>query len=260
MIEYVSSIWRIRHFWLALVRNDLRNRYRRSVLGVGWSLLHPIAMTAILCFVFVRVFHADVRTYAPFLLTGLVTWDFLVAAMSGGCQCFFSAESYIRQHRAPLAIYPLRVVLGAGIHFLLGMAIVLILVWAVNGPGNLAALPSLVPSLILLFVLAWALAVCMGVLNVMFQDWQHLLEIIIQIMFYATPIIYPAELFRQRNLGVLVSLNPLGAILDLIRQPILDGCAPSWGIVAAAAIGTAVITLVATLVLWRFERRLIFFL
>src|SRR5262245_1175215 len=112
MIAYLSEIWGCRYFWLSLVKNDLRTRYRRSILGLGWSLVRPIAMTVILCAVFRRLFHRDdVWSYAPFLLSGLAVWDYVVTATKQGCHSFFQGESYIRQHPAPIAIYPLRTVL-----------------------------------------------------------------------------------------------------------------------------------------------------
>ena len=79
MIGYLARIWRLRYFWTSLVRIDLRNRYRRSVLGIGWSLLHPILMTAVLCAVFCPLFSVDYRQFAPFLLAGLAFWNFLVS-------------------------------------------------------------------------------------------------------------------------------------------------------------------------------------
>ena len=97
-----------------------------------------------------------------------------MAVVMQGCQCFFQGESYIRQHPAPLAIYPLRTTLGAGFHFLLGLVIAVVFVWMrARASGNLPALLSLVPTLALLFLVGWSLAVCMGVANVMFQDSQH---------------------------------------------------------------------------------------
>ena len=61
MTDYVRDVWRLRYFWMSLVRNDLRSRYRRSLLGIGWSLLHPIAMAAVLCTVFSQVFHVEIK-------------------------------------------------------------------------------------------------------------------------------------------------------------------------------------------------------
>jgi lipopolysaccharide transport system permease protein len=259
---YLSNIWRLRYFWMALVRNDLRNRYRRSIIGIGWSLLQPIAMTVILCVVFSRVFGQDLRTFAPRVLSGLTFWGFITVAVTHGCQCFFNGESYIRQHPAPLAIYPLRTTLGAGFHFLLGLGIAVVYVWCVTeiGLGNLPALLYLVPTLALLFVIGWSLGVCMGLANVMFQDSQHLIDVALQIAFYGTPIIYPASMLRDRGLGWVVDWNPLANLLEMIQQPLLHGQLPScWAM--NMSIATALVAVgVASLALLRFEKRLIFYL
>ena len=89
MTAYVTELWRLRHFWMALVQNDLRNRYRRSLLGLGWSLLQPIAMTVVLCTVFAGVFGVTLKEYAPYLLSGLTFWGFISTAAISGCQSFF---------------------------------------------------------------------------------------------------------------------------------------------------------------------------
>ena len=260
MSDYFPRIWRLRYFWLALVRADLRNRYRRSIIGIGWSLLQPIAMTVVLCVVFSNLFKAELRTYAPYLLSGLTFWGFLMAVVMQGCQCFFQAESYIRQQPTPLAIFPLRTTLGAGFHFLLGLAIVMVFVWYVNGFGNLPALLSLVPTLVLLFVVGWSLAICMGVANVLFQDSQHLIEVAMQVLFYATPIMYYPEQLHDPRLERIIRMTPLTALLELIRQPMLYGHFPSLRTVGIATLSGLAAVAVAGAVLTRFERRIIFYL
>src|SRR5713101_250064 len=177
MGKYLASIWQCRYFWLSLVKMDLRTRYRRSVLGLGWSLLHPISMTIILCTVFGQIFHLPVATYGPYLMAGLACWNFIMGSALGGCQCLFQGESYIRQHPAPLAIYPLRTALGGAIHFCLALMVVVTLSWILNGFGNLRALISLVPAIGLLLIMAWSIAVLASFANVYFQDTQHLTEV-----------------------------------------------------------------------------------
>jgi lipopolysaccharide transport system permease protein len=258
---YFSEIWRLRYFWMALVRIDLRRRYRRSVLGMGWSLLHPIAMTIVLCVVFGGLLNESRRDYAPFLLSGLTFWAFVTGAVTQGCHCFLQGESYIRQQPAPLAIYPLRTVLGAGFHFILGFGIALAFVWWIHGFGNLPALLTLVPTFALLFVFGWSVAVCTGVANVIFQDSQHLIEIAMQIGFYATPIMYrPDMLMGRRLVSWFIRVNPFAAFLELIRRPLLDGELPSGWAVGLAALATAVAIAAAALALKRFEKRMIFYL
>ena len=130
MTGYFRAIWQCRYFWLSLVKMDLRTRYRRSLLGIGWSLLNPIAMTAIFCVVFSQAFGGgDVGRYGAYVLAGLSCWQFLTASCLQGCQCFYRGESYIRQYPAPLAIYPLRIALGCMLHFVLALVVCALVLW-----------------------------------------------------------------------------------------------------------------------------------
>ncbi|HWB10469.1 MAG TPA: ABC transporter permease [Pirellulales bacterium] len=257
---YTAEIWRCRYFWLSLVRKDLRTRYRRSVLGLGWSLLHPIAMTTIICIVFHKFFNYPLESYGPFLLSGLTTWGYLSTTITQGCESFYNGESYIRQYPAPLAIYPLRTVLGAAFHFGLALIVVLVLTWWCNGFGNLPALTALIPGLAIFVVLGWSLAVIAGFAHVRFSDMKHLLEIGLQIMFYATPIFIPPEQLKERGLGCLVDYNPAAILLDLIRQPVLNGNFPTARAWIAVTVITALAFGLASLMLVRLQRRLIFYL
>lgn len=260
MLNYLGSIWKCRYFWTSLVKMDLRTRYRRSILGMGWSLLHPIAMTTILCIVFHKIFHLNVREYAPFLLVGLSCWNYIHTVTIMGCQCLYMGESYIRQYPAPLAIYPLRTALGAIIHFLLAMTVVLALTWYINGFTNLPYLVSLVPTLLLLFIFGWSLALLAGFANVYFQDTQHLSDIAFQILFYATPVIYPASRLRENHLAWLVEYNPLVSFLELLRVPILESRMPPASAFAVASVLTLLTVTTAGVTLARLQRRLIFHL
>jgi ABC-type polysaccharide/polyol phosphate export permease len=260
MVGYLANIWRLRYFWSSLVRIDLRNRYRRSVLGIGWSLLHPILMTTVLCAVFCPLLGADYRTFAPYLLAGLAFWNFLVSTASQGCHCFIQGESYIRQQAAPLAIYPLRTVLGTAIHGLAALSVVLTFTWVVQGFSSVPALLSLIPTLGLMLLLGWSKAACCGMLNVVFQDTQHLIEVLFQILFYLTPVMYPAKMLAERKMEWLVKWNPLASFLELIRAPILEGHLPSPHAFGVTLGVVTIMVVIAGSVLARLERRLVFYL
>jgi ABC-type polysaccharide/polyol phosphate export permease len=260
VVAYFGEVWRIRHFWMALVRSDLRSRYRRSLLGLGWSLLQPIAMTVVLCTVYAQLFHQSLTEFAPNVLCGFTFWNFISAVTNQGCQSFFQGEADIRQHHAPLAIYPLRTVLGANYHFAMGMLVCVVLTWALKGFGNLPALSSLIPGMLLLFVFGWALAVCTGILNVLFQDAQHLLEIVLQITFYLTPILYPGKIWSERGLGWVLYANPFTSMLELVRQPLVDGQWPEPFMIGISALSACIAMLLAALLLRNWEKNLIFHL
>ena len=260
MGNYLCAVWRCRYFWLSLVKMDLRTRYRGSVLGMGWSLLQPIAMTTILCTVFHKLFKTDIRDYALFLISGLICWNFIVSVTVQGCQALFSAETYIRQYPAPMCIYPLRTTLGAAFHLCVALVVVVGLSWLCNGFANIAALPALVPALALVILFGWGMAMLAAMANVFFQDTQHLTEIGFQILFYATPILYPANMLREHHLSWVNDYNPVVLFLRLFREPIVEGHIPSLTTYAAAALAVLLTLGAAAFGLARVERRIVFHL
>ncbi len=260
MVSYLGAVWRCRYFWMMLVKMDLRTRYRRSVLGLGWSLLHPIALTIVICTMFSTILGMDWREYGPFLLAGISYWNYVVTTTTVGCQSLFMGESYIRQHPAPLAIYPLRTTLGGIIHFLLALAVVIPTASLLSPTGweNPWTLLTLLPTLVLLFILGWSLAVLAGFANVYFQDTQHLTEVGFQILFYATPIIYQRDQLEKNGLGWLAQYNPFAAFLELVRLPILKGQVPALETFEFAALTVLVTGVAACFTLAKLQRRLIF--
>ncbi len=264
MISYCQSIWRFRHFWLSLVKLDLRTRYRRSVLGIGWSLLHPVCMTAILCIVFHKLFHLSLVDYAPHVLAGLAVWQYVLTCSLQGCQAFFHGEHYIRQTPMPLAIFPLRTTLAASFHFLvaLGLVIALLAILALGGwrPWNPSTVLFALPGLVMLFFLCWSLAIIFGTLTVFFHDVQHLSEVGFQMLFYATPIMYQSALLESHGLDWLLRVNPVVAMLKLVRDPLLDGSLPSMATYAQGLLLIALAGAWACAFLARIQKRLIFHL
>jgi ABC-type polysaccharide/polyol phosphate export permease len=262
MTTYLASVWQFRHFWLSLVRMDLRTRYRRSLLGVGWSLLQPLAMTAIFCVVFQQIFKADGQEYIPNVLTGMVCWNFVVACGVTGCHCFLLGEAYIRQAPLPLALYPLRTSLGALFHVSIGLVVVILFCCFFGGFPGVVPLLSLIPTLVLLFIFGWAMATLSGTFNVFFQDTQHLAEVGFQILFYLTPVIYMLKDVEAKMewFAWVPRWNPVTGFLALVRAPLIDHRLPTIGEYAYAAVIAAALAAAAAAVLGRMQKRLIFYL
>jgi ABC-type polysaccharide/polyol phosphate export permease len=272
-ITYLIAIWEYRYFWLCLVKAELQRRYRRSALGLGWSLLQPIAMTLVLAVVYRRLFHLSVWTFAPMLLSGLAFWNFINGCVLQGCSALLTSESYIRQQYAPMAIFSLRTVLTLGFHSVVSLGVALVCVWLVRGlvfvgflppelaeatrPGVLVLL-ALIPTLVLLFLFGWAVALVMSFTHVYFPDTQHLAEVGLQVLMFLTPIMYPPKLLQDNHLGFLLEWSPLAVLLQLIRDPILHGVLPPLHLYANAILLVGLFLALAGWVVARFEHRLIF--
>lgn len=239
---------------------DLRSKYRGSTLGMGWSLLQPIAMTTVFCGVSATLFHQDVARFAPYVMTGLTLWGYFSHCSSMGCLIFHQAEAYIRQHPAPMAIYPIRLVLGNTFHMLIALCMAITLSTYGTGFAGVLPLLSLIPSLALIMVMGWSLACLLGILNVYFRDVKHMSEVGLQIMMYLTPIWYPEHLLRAKGLAWLVNANPVVPFLTLVRVPLLEHRVPTLEMYGVATLVAGFMFLLAAINLRQRESRLIFFL
>ena len=257
-VGYVGSVWDYRHFWWSLVHIDLRNRYKRSVLGIGWSLLQPIAMTAVYCYCFHAIFNIELAEYVPFLMTGMAFWGLFSASATEGCQAFYQAQGFIKAERIPLAVYPLRVALGMTLHFAITLVVAVATAAVFKGFDRVLPLLTLVPTVTLLIVFSWSVATLMAFAAVHFPDVPHLATVGLQILFYLTPVMYPPSIINSRGLGDVLRYNPLGYFMHLLRDPIINDAFPS---VWEFAIAGGLTTCVAALALWiikRCEKNLIF--
>lgn len=259
--DYFRTIWSLRFFWFSLVYNDIRSRYRRSILGVGWSLLRPMGMTAIFCLVFGTIFNRNIYEYAPYVLLGMTVWQFITESLNQGCHCFTIGSSYIRQQKIPHAIFPLRTVLGAGFHFLVALSLGILVTAFLHGIPNPALLLFIPVALILLAILGWSLAIIAGVSQTYFPDTSHLLEIGLQITFYLTPIMYSFDDFPNRaRLTAVMAYNPINSILELFRRPLMKGELPPVENLLISLGFVALTTTIAWLLLRRQEKTLVFWL
>jgi lipopolysaccharide transport system permease protein len=258
-VGYLQAVWKCRFFWMSLVRMDLRTRYRGSFLGIGWSLLNPIVMTTILCTVVTTIAKQEPLAYAPFLFAGLTFWYYVLGVTQQGCQCFRLGESYIRQFPAPMAIYPLRTVLGCATHYCLALLLVIVLTAVTRGIQPLALL-GLIPALFLLLIMGWSVGVLVGLLNVRFRDTAHIMDLILQVTFYATPVLYPPEMLQGSRLGLLLHVNPVMPFLQMVREPLMAGHLTPLSVYASALVIAVAFAGAATTALHYQERRLIFHL
>lgn len=269
MLAHLKAVWTFRYFWMSLVRMDLRSRYRRSFLGIGWSVLHPIAMSGVFCLVFSQIldiksadwapygYPAAWRGYAAFLLTGLAVWEFIRNSTAMGCQALLANEAYIRQCPLPYGIYPLRTVMGTGIHFVISMTVVLVLVSILKGsPSVLGLLWAVLPAMVMLFFFCWALATLTAFATVFFHDTAHLVEVGSQLFFFLTPLMYTRKQMGQ--LSFLADINPVNLFLELIRTPIVYGATAEPAVyLQGAALTAAAVGLAAGTIGW-LQKKVIF--
>ena len=245
--------WRL---WTTLGWNDIRQKYRRSMIGPFWITISMAIFILILGIVYSRIFHVGVSEYLPFLTVGYITWGFISQTTIESCTAFLEGERIIKQIRLPYAVYVLRVVCRNFIIFLHN-AVVFVpvaIIFSVN-PGLHGLM--VVPGLALLCLnLSWV-ALSLSILNSRFRDLQQIVTTFVQIMLFVTPIMWPLSTLGDSI--YIAEINPLYHLIDIVRSPLL-GQTPeisSWLVAIALMFpGSAV----SMWLLRRASRRLVFWI
>jgi lipopolysaccharide transport system permease protein len=243
-----------------LAFSDLRGKWRRSFLGMAWSVVQPLSMTLLLAFVFSSIFHQHITLYAPYILSGMIVWDFFTVTLVGGSLSFVQSDAYIKQCLHPLAIYTLRTTLTN--LMVLMMASLALIAWV------LAVLPQNFGfcwfGALLIYplaaMIAWPLATCLAYFGARFRDLPHALALVMQAMWFVSPIYFEPSLFRNGGLGALVDYNPIYHLLEIVRAPLLRGQWPSLTNIGVCLLTAFIFALLAVAIGRRSERKVIFYL
>jgi ABC-2 type transport system permease protein len=212
--------------WLISV-TEFRRTYFGTVLGYLWSLIRPLALFGILLFVFTNVFHAGatkVEHYPVMLLLGIVLFTFFQEATSAGVQSVVAQEGVVRKTQFPRLVIPLTSVLTSFFNFGLNMVIVVVFVFAfgISPQWTWFLFPVAVAAL---FVFTAAISMALSVLFVRFRDVAIIWIVAAQVLFYATPILYPVTAFTQganhNTKEHLLMISPLAVIFEQVRVWVL---------------------------------------
>lgn len=240
--------------------SDLRTRFRRSFLGIFWAVIQPLGMTILISIIFSKLFHQDIAEYAPYILSGIIVWEYISGSLIGGSVSFLQADAYIKQTRHPLAIYTLRNVITGLIIMAIGS--IALFAWVLvslthNFGWSWLAVPTALP---LLLLCVWPLATIMAYIGVRFRDLPSALALILQAAWFVSPVYFKDSMFRSGGLQGLVDYNPIYHLLQIVRAPLLQGEWPTFENYAWALMTAVVCLLVAVLIGVRAEKRVIFYL
>lgn len=204
-----------------LVASDFKMRYQGSVLGYLWSLLRPLMLFGVLYVVFTKVVRvgADVPYYSVYLLLGIVAWTFFIEATVSGMNAITGRGDLIRKVNVPKYTIVVATTLSAFVNFALNMAVVAFFMVVNQVPLRLNILWA-IPLIGELVVLALGVSFLLAALFVRFRDISHIWDVILQILFYAVPIIYPLTLPPQR-IREIISFNPATQILQDLRSVVV---------------------------------------
>lgn len=225
--------WRL---WSLLGWLEIRQRYARSKIGPFWLTISMGVLVGMMGVVYGGLFGQKISQYLPMVAIGLVIWGLFSGTVSEGCNAYIASANYIRQVATPRLVYMLQVSWRNLVIFAHNFCIVLA-VLLIFGVHNWSTLPLFLPGLVLFVLNATWIAVLTGLLAARFRDLPQIVNALLQVAFYVTPILFHGDMLSGRHRWI-VEFNPLAYLIDVVRQPLLGSVPPSrtWILVGAMTV------------------------
>jgi ABC-2 type transport system permease protein/lipopolysaccharide transport system permease protein len=217
-----------------LVHRDLTVRYKRSVFGFLWTMLHPLLLMAIFTVVFSHLFRRETPHYETYFLSAFIAWNFFAQTVTNSMASVAWNGPLMKRVRVPRSIFTLSAVLSGLVNLFLSMAALAVIMLIVRAP----LFPSLlfVPvSLLIVGIFTFGISLALTALSVFFADVREMVQAGLPALLYMTPVIYPVSIVPI-SFRWIVERNPLTYLIEIVRAPIYDGHLPSMRRLAVASV------------------------
>jgi lipopolysaccharide transport system permease protein len=242
-----------------LAYQDIRLRYRRSVLGPFWLTISMAITVYSMGFLYAHLFHIELQKYYPFLVTGMLSWSLISTLIFEYTDGLTTVDAFIKQIKLPYTLYIHRIACRNFIiffHNILVMIPILIL-FHQFAKVNLNTL-LLIPSLILIYFNSLTYGIILSILGARFRDISQVIKSLVQVIFFVTPIMWTPETLSANN-QYFVNLNPFYAFTEILRSPLL-GRIPTIRSVSLCFLVTIVGLVISLRLFIRFRHRIIYWL
>lgn len=254
--------------WAHLGWQDIKQRYRRSVIGPFWITIATGVMALGLGILYSALFHMKIETFLPYITTGFIVWNFILACITEGAETFIANEGMIKQMTAPLTVYVLRTVwrqvLMLAHNLIIYVIVLLVSIGTLGSPYHMSEDNSgplhpglgfgmllVIPGFILLVVSGVWVSLLFGIISTRFRDIPQVINSLVQLVFYMTPIVWSPDVLGERGRSIghtAVQFNPLYHYVQVVRGPLLGQQVGWWSWVIVVALtglgwGTALLVM-----------------
>lgn len=239
-VEELLDIIRYRDLIYQLIRRDIVARYKRSILGILWTMLQPLGIMIVLTLVFSSLF-GGASDYPSYLLSGLIAWTFFAQTTTESIHQSVWGGALMRRINVPYTVFPVSSVGTGVVNLILSLVPLFLILLITQKPITWAVLFLPIP-LVLLTAFALGVGLMLSSLAVRFPDISQMYQIIVQAWMYLTPIMYPETIIPESYRHWVLRLNPMYYLIKMFRTPIYEGTLPSLETVLIGA-GISLLTL-----------------
>ena len=222
-----KELFQYRELLKTNIKKEIRGKYKGSFLGVLWSFLNPLLMVVVYAIVFPYIMRVKVPNYLQFLIVAVIPWNFFTTCITTGSNCVWINGGIIKKVYFPRAILPISVVAAGVINFLIS-CIIILLFTIFGGVGVSIHLLWLPVITIIQSAFTLGLLFILSAINVYVRDVEYIVGFFLNLLFYATPILYTADMFPERARWILY-LNPMTHLVDAYRQIFYHHANPNIG-------------------------------
>ena len=249
MHKYIKGFFKYRFLLWELVKKGIKLKYRRSYLGIVWSLIEPILTTIVLVMVFGTLFNHKEATFPLYIICGRLLYSFFSSGTKQAQSSIRRNASMIKKVYVPKYLYPLSDVLYNYLIFLISL-IVLILVAIYTRTAPTLLIWQCIPALILVLLLTIGLGMFLSTAHVFFRDTEYLWNVFLMLIMYMSAIFYYPDRLLASGYAWLLKYNPLFCIIDIFRGGMLGYMSDTWNFVYAGVFSILSV-IIGTYVFWK---------
>jgi lipopolysaccharide transport system permease protein len=240
--------------WL-LIKKETTLQYKRTILGIFWSLLNPLLLALVLYIAFIGILKIQKKEFPLFLLTALFPWTWFSNSISASAVSLVANRTLIKKFPFPKHFLLAAGISSQGIHFLFSLSVITLLVYYYGKAPSEIWLLGIPVLLIIQYVLTMGTALAVSAINVYFLDFQFIVAFVLNLLFWVTPIMYQLDTIPERYRFLSLYLNPLSSLMCSWRELFMSNTI-HWVWIADAFLFSLVIFLVGLLIFRRLNRRL----
>lgn len=249
MSVYIENFLKYRPLLEELVSRDIKIKYRKSILGVLWTLLNPLLMMIVLAVVFSNLFKFDIENFPLYLLSGQIVFNFYNDATTSSMTSVIGNAALIKKVYVPKYMFVLSRVFSSFINLLASVTALMLVMIAMRAELHWTVILAVIP-LILLVLLSLGIGLILAAVTVKFRDIEHLYSVFTTALMYLTPVIYPMSILPEWLYHV-VMLNPLTNILLMFRDVMIYNTLFSPGAMILAIVETVFFLIVGLYVFYK---------
>lgn len=249
MNTYIENFKKFQPLLSELITRDIKNKYRKSILGVFWTILNPLFMMIVLSVVFSNLFKFDIEYFPVYLLSGQLIFNFFSESTTNAMGAIIANGPLIKKIYVPKYVFVLSRIFSSSINLLASFTALIFVMLAMRVELHYTILLVPIP---LFFVISFSLGVglLLAALTVKFRDIMHLYSVFVTALMYLTPVIYPMSILPEW-LEKVVLLNPLTNILIMFRDVMMNNTLPSLSSMVVAFAEVIVVMLLGLYVFYK---------